>query len=92
MSLYIYLKGKTMEEFNGILQMLKDSFPKKMTLNKKEVSGVMGISLSTLDNYIARGYKLPKYIKMGNSKNSVVRFNIVDVAKFLANAQVKVYE
>lgn len=81
-----------MEEFNGILQMLKDMFPNQITLNKKEVSGVMGISLSTLDNYIARGYKLPKYIKMGNSKNSVVRFNIVDVAKFLANAQVKVYE
>lgn len=64
MSLYIYFKGKNMDEFDGILKMLKDTFPNKMTLNKKEVSGVMGISLSTLDNYIARGYKLPKYIKM----------------------------
>lgn len=81
-----------MEDYSKMLQVLKETFPKKITLSKKEVSSIMGISLSTLDNYMARGYKLPQYIKLGNSKNSIVRFNIIDVAKFLATNQTKTYE
>ena len=58
---------------------------KKSSLSKSEMAYEMGVSYSTIDKYIARGYGTPNYKKLGNAKNSKVIFNIIDVASFLAD-------
>jgi len=56
----------------------------KSTLNKEELSSEMGVSQSCINVYIAKGYGIPNYFKIGKSKNASVRFNIIDVAEFLS--------
>ena len=58
---------------------------KKLTLNKAELSHEMSVSQSSINGYIAKGYGIPNYSKIGNGKNGAVRFNIFDVAEFLAH-------
>ncbi len=62
---------------------LKERY-RKVTISKKEMAQELGISYSTIDNYIARGYGIPDYKKLGKAKNSKVVFNIIDVSEFLA--------
>jgi len=62
---------------------LKEKY-KKATLKKSELANEMSISLSSINNYIARGYGIPNYSKIGQSKNAIIRFNIIDVAEFLS--------
>ncbi len=57
---------------------------KKSTLSKREMAHELGISYSTIDGYIAKGYGIPNYKKLGKAKNAKVVFNIIDVAKFLS--------
>ena len=57
---------------------------KKSTLSKKEMATELGISYSTIDGYIAKGYGIPNYKKLGIAKNAKVVFNIIDVADFLS--------
>jgi len=57
---------------------------KKASLSKKELAHELGVSYSSIDTYIARGYGLPNYKKLGTAKNAKVIFNIVDVAEFLS--------
>jgi len=57
---------------------------KKASLSKKELAHELGVSYSSIDTYIARGYGLPNYKKLGTSKNAKVIFNIIDVAEFLS--------
>jgi len=57
---------------------------KKSTLSKKEMATELGISYSTIDGYIAKGYGIPNYKKLGTAKNAKVVFNIIDVADFLS--------
>jgi len=57
---------------------------KKSTLSKREMAHELGISYSTIDNYIAKGYGIPNYKKLGRAKNSKIIFNIIDVAEFLS--------
>ena len=63
----------------------------KSTLTKNEVAKELGIGLTTLDKHMAEGMNLPKYLKMGNSKNSRVVFPIVEVAKYLSNVVKTMY-
>ncbi len=56
----------------------------KATLSKAELAKELGVSYSTIDTYIARGYGLPNYKKLGQAKNAKMIFNIIDVAEFLA--------
>jgi len=62
---------------------LKEKY-KKITLIKPELATEMSISVSTINLYIAKGYGIPNYSKIGNAKNASVRFNILDVAEFLS--------
>ena len=57
---------------------------KKSTLSKKEMSNELGVGYSTIDGYIAKGYGIPNYKKLGTAKNAKVVFNIIDVAEFLS--------
>ncbi len=57
---------------------------KKSTLSKAEMANELGISYSTIDGYIARGFGIPNYKKLGKAKNAKVIFNIIDVSEFLS--------
>jgi len=56
----------------------------KSVLGKKELAAELGIALSTLNNYMAKGYGIPRYRKIGDAKNAKVVFPIIEVAKFLS--------
>ena len=56
----------------------------KSTLSKREMAHELGISYSTIDGYIAKGYGICNYKKLGTAKNAKVVFNIIDVAEFLS--------
>ena len=58
----------------------------KATLTKNEVAQELGLSLRTIDNMIQKKMVLPKPLKIGDSKNAPVRFNIVEIAKYIADA------
>jgi len=66
-----------------IFQQLQTRY-KKSTLSKRELANELGVSYSTIDGYISKGYSLPNYKKLGTAKNAKVIFNIVDVAEFLS--------
>jgi len=57
---------------------------KRATISKREMAHEMGISYSTIDGYIAKGYGIPNYKKLGTAKNAKVVFNVIDVAEFLS--------
>ena len=52
-------------------------------LTKDQMAKELGVHKSTVDKFIAKGYGLPPYRKLGNAKCSKMIFNIIDVAKFL---------
>ncbi len=57
---------------------------KRTVLSKKDFANEINVTVSTVDNYIAKGEGVPKYKKLGSSKNARMIFTIVDVASFLA--------
>lgn len=67
-----------------ILKNLESRY-KKSTLNKKELSHELGVSVSSINNYIVKGTGIPEYIKIGNGKNGTVVFPIVNVVEYLSN-------
>ncbi len=68
-----------------ILSNLQEKYM-RVTLTKKEVAIELGLSLRTIDTMIKDGSVLPKPLKIGSAKNSPVRFNIFDIANFIADA------
>jgi len=76
-------------EYEEIYDYLKQKY-KRATISKKELAHEMGIALSTLDLYMAKGIGLPSYKKVGStSKNARVIFNINSVARFLSENQIE---
>lgn len=72
-----------LDEAKFILNELKaEGYP--LFITKKQYAEITQVSLSAVDNYMANGYGIPNYKKMGNSKNSKVLFNLIDVANYLA--------
>ncbi len=65
----------------------KDGY--SMLIGKKEYAKIIGCSLTSIDNYMKRGYGCPNYKKLGSMQNAKVLFNLRDVANFLANLTVK---
>jgi len=68
-------------------ELRKEGYP--LLITRQHYARIMRISLSTLDNYMAKGYGLPPYKKMGANKNARVLFNLRDVAEFIAAQTVK---
>lgn len=56
----------------------------KLIISKKELANILKVSESTINNYISKNQGIPKYKKLGESKNSKIIFNLIDVAEFLA--------
>lgn len=76
-------------QYEEIYDYLKQKY-KRATISKKELAHEMGIALSTLDLYVARGIGLPPYRKVGStSKNAKVLFTINSVARFLSDNQIE---
>ena len=69
---------------NKIVQVLSARY-NKATLTKEELAIELGVSLSTIDKALAKGNILPQHIKIGEKKNSSIRFSIVAVANYIAN-------
>jgi lambda repressor-like predicted transcriptional regulator len=57
----------------------------RSVISKKELSKELNIAISTLNNYMAKGYGIPRYRKIGEAKNAKVVFPIIEVAKFLSD-------
>lgn len=57
----------------------------KVALSKEELANELGISKYTIDSYISKGYGIPEYTKIGNTRNGKVLFPLISVAKFLSN-------
>lgn len=72
------------DESKDILSLLLQRY-NTLSISKKEIAVELGVSYSSIDNYIARGFGIPKYKKLGTSKNAKVVFNLIDVAEFLAD-------
>jgi len=76
-----------MDTKNQIIDMLQKKYNVFM-LTKKQLAEVMSLSLSSIDNMLANDRsKLPKFIKMGVGSRSSIRFNITDVAQFIAKEE-----
>ena len=56
-----------------------------ITLTKKNLSEVLHISVSSINNYIVKGSGLPNYTKIGTSKNGTVLFPVINVVDYLSN-------
>jgi len=57
----------------------------KSTLTKKELATELGMSVSSINNYIVKGVGIPEYIKVGTGKNGKVLFPVVNVVDYLSN-------
>ena len=53
-------------------------------INKKQYAEIALCSVSAVDNYIAKGYGIPSYRKIGHQANARVLFSLRDVAEYLA--------
>lgn len=58
---------------------------KKLALNKKELAHELGVSVSAINNCIAKGYGLPQFKKLGHQPNARVVFPVICIAEFLSN-------
>ena len=75
---------------NAVLQSLERQFPAMQALDRKQTAKAIGIGLSTLDLRIKDGRNLPRYIKIGDAKNSRIVFLLLSIAEFLTNQRQKV--
>ncbi len=58
-------------------------------ISKREYAKVTRCTVSAVDNYIAKGYGIPDYKKIGHQRNARVLFSLRDVAEYLAAQTVK---
>jgi len=56
-----------------------------ITIGKKELSEILGTSVSFIDKAIMSGNDIPNYKKLGSSKNAKVVFNLLDVADYIVD-------
>ena len=73
-------------------EILKDlqSRYQKATLTKKELANELNMGLSSINNYITKGFGIPDYIKLSDSKNSKVVFSLISITEYLSSHTVKV--
>ena len=60
-----------------------------LQLSKQQYAEFVGCSRSAIDNYIAKGYGIPSYRKIGNARNARVMFSLRDTAEYLAAQTIK---
>ena len=61
----------------------------RMNISKMDYAKILGCSKSCVDNYVIKGYGIPKYRKIGHQRNARVLFSLRDVAEYLAAQNVQ---
>lgn len=75
--------------YKTLLEHISNQYKGKVVLDRKQTAGVLGIGISTLDLRISQGRDIPRYIKMGDAKNSRIAFAITDIAAYIFQKRVK---
>lgn len=57
----------------------------KLALTKAELAVELGISVSSINQYICQGKNLPSYLKTGNGKSSRIIFPINNIISYISN-------
>lgn len=70
---------------NTTLEMLMKSSDEKLLWTRKDVSTYLGVSLSTVSNYINAEENPLESIKLGSAKKSAIRIPIEGLASFIEN-------
>jgi len=55
-----------------------------INVSKKQYAEIANCSVSAVDNFMAKGYGVPNYKKIGHQRNARVLFSLRDIAEFLA--------
>ena len=76
-------------EYKTLLEYISSQYKGKVVLGRKQTAAVLGIGISTLDLRISQGRDIPRYIKMGDAKNSRIAFAITDIAAYIFQKRVK---
>ena len=76
-------------EYKTLLEHRSSQYKGKVVLDRKQTAAVLGIGVSTLDLRISQGRDIPRYIKMGDAKNSRIAFAITDIAAYIFQKRVK---
>ena len=73
----------TNTEYKVLLEHISSQYKGKVVLDRNQTAAVLGIGISTLDLRISQGRDIPRYIKMGEAKNSRIAFAITDIAAYI---------
>ena len=76
-------------EYKTLLEHISGQYKGKVVLDRKQTAAVLGIGISTLDLRISQGRDIPRYIKMGDAKNSRIAFAITDIAAYIFQKRIK---
>ena len=76
-------------EYKPLLEHISSQYKGKVVLDRNQTAAVLGIGVSTLDLRISQGRDIPRYIKMGDAKNSRIAFAITDIAAYIFQKRVK---
>lgn len=68
---------------NTTLDMLKKSSNGKLLWTKKEVGSVLGVSESSVNNYMTLENNPLGFVKLGSGKKSAIRIPIESLATFI---------
>ena len=74
-----------MKDYESNKKLLFSRF-NKLLFTKKDVAGILGVSLSTINNFIQMEIDdFPKPIKIGdNNSKGTIRFSIDDIARYVS--------
>jgi len=74
-----------MNDKTGTLKILKNNFNNKILLTKKEVGDALGVSQSSVNNYINLKSNPLRFVKLGGTMKSAIRIKLEDLASFIDN-------
>lgn len=77
-------------EYKQLLDLISNQHKGRVMLSREQTAKLLGIGVSTLDLRIAQGRDIPRYIKMGDAKNSRIAFAITDIAAYIFLKRVKI--
>ena len=72
------MNNETTEILNTLVKQVN-----KVMLTKKEVALLLGVSTTTIDNYVKREINPLSFIKFGKGAKSPIRFHITSIATFI---------
>ena len=79
----------TNTEYKALLEHIAGQHKGQAVLNRQQTAKLLNIGVSTLDLRISQGRDIPRYIKMGEAKNSRIAFAITDIAAYIFQKRVK---